>query len=193
MGPWWVEGPRSNQINRKPLCPLQQRWWFSIAMADPQDLQIDERKGRQCGLLRENNAVVYNEETMRARKKRIRTSSGYSCRSSLCFYSGRSLVPDLAPGEETVCVPWVQHWRRGAMGFVKAVSPQNQWQTARPLKEKILGPAAMNLKLTTAEEVGSLPLVFFFWHWPRWYLPNSFFFWLPGFCWHGVTLASCTG
>ena len=33
MGPWWVEGPRTNQINRKPLCPLQQRWWFSIAMA----------------------------------------------------------------------------------------------------------------------------------------------------------------
>ena len=42
-------------------------------------------------------AVVYNEETVRARKKQIRTSSSYSCHSSLCFYSGHSLVPDLAP------------------------------------------------------------------------------------------------
>ena len=134
-------------------------------------------------------AVVYNEETVRARKKRIRTSSGYSCHSSLCFYSGHSLVPDLAPEKKRSVY---QGYNTGdVVGFVEAVSPQNQWQTTRPLKEKILGPAAM--KLTTAEEVGSLPLVFLFWHWPRWYLPNSFFFWLPGFCWHGVTVATDTG
>lgn len=146
-------------------------------------------KGDNVDCCEKTMAVVYNEETVRARKKRIRTSSGYSCHSSLCFYSGRNLVPDLAPEKKRSVY---QGYNTGdVVGFVEAVSPQNQWQTTRPLKEKILGPSAM--KLTTAEEVGSLPLVFFFWHWPRWYLPNSFFFWLPGFWWHGVTLASGTG
>ena len=100
-------------------------------------------------------SVVFNEETMRARKKRIRGSDAYTCQTSLGIYSGRTLVPDVVPEKRR---PHYQGYNTGdVVGFVDALAMTEQWETSRALKEKILGPKAM--KLTTSEATSSLTML----------------------------------
>ena len=98
-------------------------------------------------------SVVFNEETMR--KKRIRGSDAYTCQTTLCIYSGRTLVPDVVPEKRR---PHYQGYNTGdVVGFVDALASTDQWETSRALKEKILGPKAM--KLTTSEDTSSLTML----------------------------------
>lgn len=93
--------------------------------------------------------VFWHEETVRSRKKRIRTANGYSCCSNLLMFSARATVPDLVPEKKRSVY---QGYNTGdVVGFVEALAPSAQWQTTRVLKEKILGSTC--LKLTTAEDI----------------------------------------
>ena len=67
--------------------------------------------------------IVFNEDSVRNRKKRVRTSSGYSCHSTLVVYSGRQLVPDLASEKKKIRIHRVQHWR--CLGFRRVQGPSH--------------------------------------------------------------------
>ena len=99
--------------------------------------------------------IVFNEDSVRNRKKRVRTSGGYSCQTTLVTYSGRQLVPDLATEKKRSI--YSGYNTGDVLGFVESTAPAMQWQTTRSLKEKILGPKA--LSLTTAEELGTLVFI----------------------------------
>ena len=114
--------------------------------------RLTTAKGDTVDCQEKTQMVSFNEETMRARKKRIRGSAAYSCHSTLMFYTGRSLVPDLVPEKKRTVY---QGYNTGdVIGFVEAVQPSGQWLATRPLKEKVLGGTAM--KLTPGEDVGHL-------------------------------------
>lgn len=101
--------------------------------------------------------VVYQDESVRAWKKRIRNSDAYSCQSTVGIYSGGTLIPDVCAEKKR---KHFQGYNTGdIVGFVEMVNPAMMWSTTRPLKEKVLGGRA--LKLTAAEQTRNLALMAF--------------------------------
>lgn len=104
--------------------------------------------------------VVYQDDSVRARKKRIRNSEAYSCQSTLGIYSGGTLIPEVCAEKKR---KHFQGYNTGdILGFVEMVHPAMMWSTTRPLKDKMLGSRAM--KLTAAEQTRNLAFMLFDFH-----------------------------
>ena len=105
-------------------------------------------------------SVVFAEDTMRSRKKRIRGDNAYNTITWLQIYSAQTLVPTTVPEKRRV--HFAGYNLGNVIGWVDAIQPGAMWETTRDVKEKILGGKAN--KLTSAEEAGALFVfyVFFF-------------------------------
>ena len=99
-----------------------------------------------------NITVVFQEESVRSRKKRIKGSEAYRCDSYLHLFSGLTLIPGLAPEKRRLHYDGFN--TGNVMGWVTCLQPNSLWEATRKDKEKILGPKA--LKLTTAEQISCL-------------------------------------
>ena len=96
--------------------------------------------------------VVFQEESVRSRKKRIKGSEAYRCDSYLHLFSGLTLIPGLVPEKRRLHYDGFN--TGNVMGWVTCLQPNSLWEATRKDKEKILGPKA--LKLTTAEQISCL-------------------------------------
>ncbi|CAJ1454983.1 unnamed protein product [Effrenium voratum] len=93
-------------------------------------------------------SIVFNEETIRVRKQRIKSSEAYTCQTSMSMFTRSILVPTMIPEKRRA---HYQGYNTGdVIGWVDAVPANALWEAPRPVKEKVLGKKT--LTLTAAEE-----------------------------------------
>ncbi|CAJ1393014.1 unnamed protein product [Effrenium voratum] len=96
-------------------------------------------------------SIIFNEETMRARKQRIKSSEAYTCQTSMSMFTRSTLVPTMIPEKRRA---HYQGYNTGdVIGWVDAVPANALWEAPRPAKEQVLGKKTLTL---TAAEEGSL-------------------------------------
>jgi hypothetical protein len=134
-------------------------------------LQAARHEGTDCEEKCIN--VIFSEETVRSRKKRIRGSEAYTTLTSIQAFSAAQLVPGVVPEKKRMHYPG---WNNGnVVGWVDALPATALWESTREVKEKILGNQTM--KLSTAEAAGFCDIVFFrLFHFFGW-LFYCLFFW----------------
>ena len=102
--------------------------------------------------------VIFSEETVRSRKKRVRGSEAYTTLTSIQAFSAAQLVPGVVPEKKRMHYPG---WNNGnVVGWVDALPATALWESTREVKEKILGNQTM--KLSTAEAAGFCDMIVFF-------------------------------
>ena len=92
--------------------------------------RLASSKSDQIDCHQKNYSLIFNEESIRQRKKRIRGSDPYSQQTTLAVFSGKPLVPDMVPDKRRIY--YAGYTSGDVIGWLELLPAQDLWETSRP-------------------------------------------------------------